>query len=223
MIKLTTSYALATDVSSFLNVSAWGAGTTPTSTHVDNMINEKEDEFDQATNHAWRLRYSGTQSFSDTTAKYEYYDLNTSFYKYSLGFPLHLQHRLIRSLTSGTDLIEVWDGNDWTDWIASASRTEGRNNDYFLEQEKGVLYLRNWSRYPRGVRIKYRYGDTTVPGDVKDAIVKMVAIEIVATDDRSVQLPEGTSQLPYSGKIDRWQKDIDRIIARRSELIYATL
>ena len=52
--------------------------------------------------------------------------------------------------------MEVWDGTQYEDWLTT--KTEGRNEDYWLDYEKGVLYLRTTRYTPiSGVRISYRF------------------------------------------------------------------
>ena len=80
-----------------------------------------------------------------------------------------------------------------------------------------ILFLKKWSLFPHEVRLIYRYGETSVPNDVKSAVVRMVAIDVLSADDRSVLLPEGSAQLKYIDKITLWEKQINRIISKYRE------
>ena len=76
------------------------------------------------------------------------------------------------------------------------------NNFYHAEYERGTLHLRGYLftilRKNR-VRVTYRYGgenfagDTEIPLDVADAIIKMKAIEVMNTSFRIDEIPSGGS------------------------------
>ena len=215
------TYCTASDVQVLLGLStAFSASTTPTLTQVNEMILDKEDEIDNATGHAWKSRYSGTSSGDATSANYEY--LNLQFqYRWGLGIPVFLKHRKIRTLDSDEgDALDIWNGSDWEDWLGSMS--SGRANDYWLEAERGILFIKWYSMsFRRGeplvIRIKYRYGDSTVNRQIKDVCAKMVAIELAMSDDRSVLLPEGTSNISLSQKVRIWNDEIQRVLESYKE------
>jgi hypothetical protein len=200
-------YTTASAVADFLNLPRFSTSTTPTSTTIEERIDEAEAYIDQITGHAWRNK----------TISNEYHELNLG-YEALTGIPVYLNHRGIKNLaTASGDKLEIWDGGTWSDWLVGTSRTEGRDKDYWLRYEDGVLYIRNWTRYPKGVRVTYRYGETIVPYDIKKAALLLTCIDLIATDDKSVQLPEGTSQLTYRDKIDKWERDIKEILSHHFE------
>ena len=73
------------------------------------------------------------------------------------------------------------------------------------------------------VRVTYRYGgenfagDTEIPLDIKDAVIKMTAIDILNTSFRMDQLPTGGITSPSESK-KYWQEEIDNCIANRREV-----
>ncbi len=214
-------YCTSADVFKFLQLGAssdvnfngktdFDANTNPTKTTVEAWINESEDYIDQETMHAWR----------SVTITKEQHHLESPHYQLRDGSEINLLHRNIKTLTSGTDLLEVWDGTQYLEYLAN--KTEGRNNDYWANEQNGVIFVKTYPAYtPRtfGVRVTYRYGDTAVPGDIKRACVFLTAAHFLQSEDRSVLLPEGSSNLPYDTKDQRWQKKADEIIDKRREII----
>ena len=71
----------------------------------------------------------------------------------------------------------------------------------------------------RSVKITYRYGNTVVPNTIRNACVKLVVIDLLSQDDRTVLLPEGTDNLKLSEKIEGWRKDIDSVVEHNAELL----
>ena len=65
------------------------------------------------------------------------------------------------------------------------------------------------------VRVTYRYGgeeyagDTTIPEDIKDCVIKMTAIDILNTSFRMDQLPTGGITSPSESK-KYWQEDLGK-------------
>ena len=73
------------------------------------------------------------------------------------------------------------------------------------------------------VRVTYRYGgqefagDTTVPLDIADAVIKMTAIELLNTSFRMDELPTG-GMTNVSESKRKWEEDIEKCIENRLEI-----
>lgn len=123
-------------------------------------------------------------------------------------------------LLADVDKLEVWTGSSYSDWLDD--KTEGRANDYWMDEEEGVLYLRYHFPYftKKAVRMTYRYGESTVPNDIKEAAAMMAAIKVLESDDRSAVMAEtgDPTRIVYDNRIRNWQREIDRIIRNRTEL-----
>ena len=120
-------------------------------------------------------------------------------------------------------MLEVWNGSEWEDYLLT--RTEGRNNDYWMNEEEGILWLRTYPRYitrTHNVRLTYRFKELTVPGDIKRACVLLTARNILQNDDQSVIFPEGSSSIAQGDKSDKWQEQAEVIIGRNREIKNAT-
>ncbi len=96
-----------------------------------------------------------------------------------------------------------------------------------MDYEYGRLYLRGFIfsilRNNR-VRVTYRYGgeqfagDTTIPGDIADCVIKMVALEFINTSFRMDKLPMGSAGVDYASSKQQWQNDIEKCIENRREV-----
>ena len=207
---MATTYCSVGDVSDFLRVPLT-ATTTPSSTQVEKIINRKEEELDRRIGHAWRSK----------TITREVHDLPL-LYTYGWGTPIFLQHRNIYDfdLAEG-DKIEIWQGASavWENIL-------GNSQWYDIEYEYGRLFLRGFIfsilRKNR-VRVTYRYGgenyagDTTVPLDITDAVIKMTSIELLNTSFRMDELPTG-GMTNVSESKRKWEEYIEKCIDNRREV-----
>ena len=207
---MVTTYCSVGDVSDYLRVPI-NANTTPNKAQVEKIINRKERELERRIGHAWRSK----------KVTREVHDLPL-LYTYGWGTPIFLQHRNIYELdTSSGDKIEIWQG-------ASATWDNILDNShwYDIEYEYGRLYLRGFIfsilRKNR-VRVTYRYGgeefagDTTIPDDIEDAVIKMTCIEILNTSFRMDELPTG-GMTNVSESKRKWEEDIEKCIENRLEI-----
>ena len=207
---MATTYCSSADVSDFLRIPIT-ATSTPNTAQVEKIINRKEAELERRIGHAWRSK----------KITREVHDLPL-LYTYGWGTPLFLQHRNIYEFSGAAgDKIEIWQGASaaWEDIL-------GNGQWYDIEYEYGRLFLRGFIfsilRKNR-CRVTYRYGgeefagDTAVPADIEDAVIKMVSIDILNTSFRMDELPTGgIANLSESKKI--WQEDIDRCVDNRREV-----
>ena len=207
---MATTYCSVEDVSDFLRVPIT-ATTTPNKTQIEKIINRKESEFERRTGHAWRSR----------TVTREIHSLPL-IYTFGWGTPIFLRHRRIYDLnTNSGDKIEIWEGaaSNWTNIL-------GNSEWYDANYERGTVHLRGYIfsilRKNR-VRVTYRYGgegfggDTVIPGDIADCIIKMTAIELVNTSLRMDRLPMGGTGIDLQAVKARWIEDIEKCIDNRRE------
>ena len=119
------------------------------------------------------------------------------------------------------DKIEIWQGASaaWEDIL-------GNGQWYDIEYEYGRLFLRGFIfsilRKNR-CRVTYRYGgenfagDTDVPLDIADAVIKMTSIELLNTSFRMDDLPTG-GMTNVSESKRKWEEDIEKCIDNRREV-----
>lgn len=205
-------YCTASDIQRGLGKDiAFSTTSNPTLDEVEDYIEEAQGEINKFTRRSWKQE----------TVTNEFYDIppNTE-YVYALGVPIYMKRRFIKDFdTDAGDKIEVWNGSDYDDWVAT--KTEGRENDYWLDNIQGILYLRVYYRWIRmkAVRLTYRYGETTVPPDIRKAAMLLTVIRILSTDDRSVMLNEtgDPTRQNYTERINKMQAEVDRIISNNAE------
>ena len=183
---------------------------------VERLINDAEDWFDEQTHHAWR----------EVTETNEYHD--RPYHRSSIwpGTRIPLNHRKIKNLTSGTDKIEVYEGTDtarlWTDWVAT--KTEGRDNDYWVDYEDGIIYLISWFHFHQtsAVRVTYRFGETSVPNDIRRCVAMMVAKQLLEQEQHLNNMPAETGTghtYQLDPRISKYQREINAIINHHTEII----
>ena len=207
---MATTYCTTYDVADFLRIPIT-ANTTPNKAQVEKIINRKEAEVDRRTGHAWR----------STKVTREVHDLPL-LYTFGWGTPIFLQHRNIYELdASKGDKIEIWQGASAT-W----ENILGNEQWYDIEYEYGRLFLRGFIfsilRKNR-CRVTYRYGgeefagDSTVPDDIKDAVIKLTSIDLMNTSFRMDEIPTGG--IARVGEAKRmWQEYLEKMIENRREV-----
>jgi hypothetical protein len=103
----------------------------------------------------------------------------------------------------------------------SSSGDRGRLRDWWLDHEMGIIYFNN--SYPffewNAIKTTYIYGERYVDKAIEDICTKMVAIDILMSDDRSVLIPEGTQNVDLTSKIQLYRADIDRTYPRYIEVV----
>lgn len=205
---MTTNYCDVEDVSEFLQKKSFSVDTTPSYLEVENLINRYEDYIDNRTNHAWR-----TKTITD-----EFIDSPTPVI--GIGYAFFLKHRDIKTLTSGTDFVYIFDGSTEIEYIAN--KTEGRANDFFLDKTNGVVYIRDRNLfYPKGARFTYRYGKTTVDGDIKHACILLVASAILSMNDKSARFVDDgpSNRFSHRDRTDMWREQAEDILDRKKEMV----
>lgn len=204
---VTNYYCQVADVADFLRVTI-NRTTIPNDIQVAKIIQRKEQEIERRCMNAWR-------SIQVT----EIYNL-PMIYSYGWGQPIFLKHRNLFNLDSTQgDSINVWDGTSYGS-IGTLSGNFG--NTYNLDAEYGRLFIRGYIftiiRDYR-VQITYRYGNSTVPADISDAVIKMTAIDLLTTSFKADQFAVGSGfGLEWEKVIDTWRGDIERTIWDRTEI-----
>lgn len=216
---ITTTYTVPSKVAALMQLKQFGGDTRPTAMEVLDAISRIEDDIDYVTGHAWRERYSLSPKGDDTqSGDWEYHTIDGS-YRTGAGVAVKLQHRMIRDLDDAQgDALEIWDGNQYVNYLTQ--KTEGRNGDWWLDNTNGTVYLvgTTSSDVEKAFRIKYRFGEQSVPGDIQELATKKVAIELAMSSDRSYLIPDGGSTVRLDSKVEMWERRVEQIIAQRTEI-----
>jgi len=103
----------------------------------------------------------------------------------------------------------------------SSSGDKGRLRDWWIDPEMGIIYFNN--SYPffewNAIKVAYIHGERYVAKAIEDICTKMVAIDLLMSDDRSVLIPEGTQNVDLASKIQLYRADVDRTLPRYMEVI----
>jgi len=209
MAETNPTYATVVDVERLTGIN-FTATSTPSIEDVEDFLLDAEDEIDYRTGHAWR----------EASVADEYHDFprHPIISGVSFWYPIRLHHRSVRSFDSNSgDKIEVWDGSSWTDWVSE--KTEGRDEDWWCNYTLGIIWIRRPTLLYRlhACRVTYRYGETSVPRDVKRAAAMLAAIQVLRANDMVGISPDNATSITVDRKIESWKTEIDEIIARRSE------
>jgi hypothetical protein len=205
-------YCEPSDVQRLLRInSAFSSSSNPSENQVYAFIEDAMSDIDSLTRHAWRA-VTETNEYHSLPQKYNYI--------YGLGVRIKLGHRLVRTLeTAQGDKLEVWDGNSWEDWIVN--KNSGRGNDYWLDETNGVLYLNqaHWYFRDNVIRVTYRYGESTIPRDIRKACALLVASEIVASDQFSSLLKASADgkNMNNQSRSELFEKKAAEILDRHKE------
>ena len=96
-----------------------------------------------------------------------------------------------------------------------------RLRDLWLDHQDGIIFFNN--SYPffewNAIKASYIYGERYLEKAIQDVCTKMVAIELLMSDDRSVLIPEGTQNVDLTSKIQLWQRDIDTTLGRYRQMV----
>ena len=103
----------------------------------------------------------------------------------------------------------------------SSSGDNARLRDWWLDHEMGIIYFNN--SYPffewNAIKVAYIYGERYVEKAIEDICTKMVAIELLMADDRSILIPEGTQNIDLASKVQLYQTDVDRTLPKYIEMV----
>jgi len=103
----------------------------------------------------------------------------------------------------------------------SGSGDLGRLRDWWLDPEMGIIYFNN--SYPffewNAIKVAYIYGERYVQQAIEDACTKMVAVELLMSDDRSILIPEGSQNVDLASKIQIYRDDAEKTLLRYKEVV----
>tara|TARA_R100001443_G_scaffold71178_2_gene79494 strand:- start:3657 stop:5225 length:1569 start_codon:yes stop_codon:yes gene_type:complete len=103
----------------------------------------------------------------------------------------------------------------------SASGDSARLRDWWLDHEMGIIYFNN--SYPffeyNAIKVSYIYGERYLEKAIEEAATKLVASELLMSDDRSVLIPEGSQNIDLGSKAQLFRREAMDILARYKEVV----
>ena len=218
------SYCTSSQVASFLQVPSFSGSTTPSGGHVDDFIDMAEGRIEELTNHAWSTAKART--VTDERARVQTVRSNAI----NVRGRIQLAHYPILPLAGGSgDTLKVWEGSAYVDYVASktmgSSVTDVNGKDFWVDTERGIIYIENYATHnmlnssPQGVDayVKYRYGDTTTPQDIKLATIYFTASTIAANDDLNL-MQEADDSMDNATKSQKFEDMAMKILTDNGRL-----
>ena len=105
--------------------------------------------------------------------------------------------------------------------FSDAGGDQARLKDWWLDSEMGIIYFNN--SYPffefNAIKVSYIYGERYVEQAIEEAATKMVAVDLLMADDRSVLIPEGSENIPLAQKATMWKQESEAILRRYIEVV----
>jgi hypothetical protein len=107
------------------------------------------------------------------------------------------------------------------DYVGSTTGDEARLRDWWCDYEMGIVYFNN--TYPyfewNSVKATYVYGERYVEKAIEDIATKLVAMDLLISDDRSVLLPEGTQNIDLGSKYQLLKQQVAETLPRYVEVM----
>tara|TARA_R110002020_G_scaffold14091_2_gene50125 strand:+ start:21708 stop:23309 length:1602 start_codon:yes stop_codon:yes gene_type:complete len=104
---------------------------------------------------------------------------------------------------------------------STATGDEGRLKDWWFDPEMGIIYFNN--SYPffewNAVKVTYVYGERYVEKAIDDICTKLVAMDLLTADDRSVLIPEGTTNIDLGSKYQLFKQQVAETLPRYVEVV----
>jgi len=98
---------------------------------------------------------------------------------------------------------------------------EERQYDWWSMEDNGAIMFNN--QYPfyenHSLKVSYIYGERYLDKVIKEACIKMVAIDILLTDDYTVLFPEGSQNVDLSAKMQKMEEEVKRMLIPYQETI----
>ena len=209
-----TTYTTVDKVRRFMQLSqnAYQANTRVTDSTIADRINEAEDYMDKYCRRAWRST-TVTEKFGAYRRERDDELFNHCFLTYPDTYTLD---------SVSLDELNVWTENAWVDYLST--KTEGRANDFYQDNTKGIVYIKPDSYGERRISIKYRYGNVDVPNDIEKACILLATVSIVEFDQMSSNIPEGYQpSVSFMSKMERMDSEAKDILEKYKNTYYARL
>jgi len=98
---------------------------------------------------------------------------------------------------------------------------QARLKDWWMDHEMGIIYFNN--SYPyfewNAIKVSYIYGERYLERAIEEAATKMVASDLLMSDDRSVLIPEGSQNVDLGAKIQIYRNQAKAILSRYKEVV----
>jgi len=112
----------------------------------------------------------------------------------------------VANISASTEVYQTRFDSDATD--------EQRQQDWWSMEDNGAIMFNN--QYPffenHSLKLSYIYGERYLDKAIEDACTKLVALDIMMTDDYTAMFPEGTQNVDLPSKIQKLEEEVKRIL-----------
>jgi len=205
------SYTTPDKVANFLQIKVKFDGTTkPTDLAVEDLIRRGEDLIDYRTKKSWRTNFI-TEETDPMLVDYNRYGV-------------YLRHRNFIKIYS----IQLWTGSAWQTLV------EGKNSDFFVNYDLGMIYFTrmftlpvvygiagryyqyNMGEFKNSIKVDYIYGrDPEVDPEfyiVEDITTKLASRDILQHHDYSMLVSSGSDRVSLESKVRLLTEETDQKI-----------
>jgi len=103
----------------------------------------------------------------------------------------------------------------------SDATDEQRQKDWWSMEDNGAIMFNN--QYPffenHSIKLSYVYGQRYLDKVIEDACTKLVAMDIMMTDDYTAMFPEGTQNIDLASKAQKLDEEVKRMLIPFQESI----
>ena len=194
-------YVTPTEIADFLQLRQdFSTTTSPSKANVENIMRRVEGRIEGYSLHSWKPKYRHQ----------ELYEFNR------WGFVLK-RYPVIRLFE-----VAIHNGSEYE------VMTEGRTQDYFIDNDRGIVPLtrlmqmpyaysrmKSWGfgEFKRAIRTNYVWGRDIDFDDrsemVKDIVIKMVSADIISNYDYTTMVPQGTDRFSLEQKVSYWRESAE--------------
>ena len=107
------------------------------------------------------------------------------------------------------------------DYFGQGTGDEARLRDWWADYDLGIIYFNNTYPYFQwnSVKASYVYGERYVEKAIEDICTKMVAMDLLLSDDRSILIPEGTQNIDLGAKYQLFKAQVAETLPRYMEVM----
>jgi len=195
-----TTYCTPEEVAEFMFGSSFtfANSTRLTDSTVANFINYNEGLIDGYTGLSWLVN----------TVTDEYYDADVDKLDYDGWLTIFVDNTPLQTADA------TWEINNWnsttetyTDFIAD--KTEGRDGDYYFDYDRNIINIKPLYYGENVFKLTYKYGESTVPEDIKLLCILRTAVNLIDSDDYIGNIKIG--DVAIKDKRDSFNKQISTI------------
>ena len=137
------------------------------------------------------------------------------------GKSVYISSKLPSDAGTICSLIETL-GSDTTTYSFTDNETGGRTEEFWSLKDEGKIFSR--TNYPHhnkhSIRVAYIRGSSRIPSSIHEATTKLVAAEVLVTDDNTILIAETGSNIDVAKKHEILTTEAKEILDGKRNLVY---